>query len=140
MPLATHQRTEEERPRLTLHCALVEDNVRYSGENGVRLHRMVVRAVNHDNTALRPGTSQTVQASFNPKEVSDKLQSYLTQYETGNDRFGDITFAGKDVSLRRDHLAVVAWVEDEVTHRVLQAAFAPVVQIQNPGKASPSRP
>jgi thiol-disulfide isomerase/thioredoxin len=40
-------------PKLQLEFALVEDEVRYSGENGVRFHRMVVRALSPEPATVK---------------------------------------------------------------------------------------
>ena len=112
-------------PHLVTNFALVEDDIRYSGENGIRFHRMVVRALAQPaSETAKP--NKTLDATFNPATISSKLKDYLDGYEEKNDRFGKVKFLTKDTALEADHLAVVAWVEDTNTHRVLQAAFAPL--------------
>ena len=124
--------------RLVVHLALVQDGIRYSGENGVRFHRMVVRAMGPD-TKLRltggpVGTrvggadliGQTLDASFSLGTVDGMLRSYLDAYEHGNDRFGEVHFRTKDLPLDPAHLGLVMWVQDSATHAVLQSAFAAV--------------
>jgi tetratricopeptide (TPR) repeat protein len=116
-------------PQLQLHVALVEDEIRYGGENGVRFHRMVVRALAKpagEGMKVATGEEVTLEASFDPKEISKKLEEYLTKYEGNNDRFGKIEFISKDTTMNPLHLAIAAWVQDATTHRVLQAAFVPV--------------
>ena len=119
--------------RPVIHVALVQDGIRYSGENGVRFHRMVVRAMGPD-TPLRlatgaapvpsqiPTPSQTLDARFDLKAVAGTLRSYLDAYEHGNDRFGQVRFRTKDLPLVPAQMGVVVWVQDAVTRRVLQAA------------------
>ncbi len=126
VPLSTHTRAQPAKPSLAVQFALVEDNIRYSGENGIRLHRMAVRAVSPGANPLQTSTAQTLQASFDPQSISNALTRYLSSYEKNNDRYGEIRFPSKGMALLQHHLAVVAWIEDTVTHRVLQAAFAPV--------------
>ncbi len=133
VPLTTQMRAVPPSLHFTVHLALVEDNVRYSGENGIRLHRMVVRAVSPDAESLQFGTTHSLQASFNPQAISDALTSYLEGYEKNNDRFGEIRFTNKDILLQQNHLAVVAWVQDSMTHRVLQAAFAAAAEATQTG-------
>ncbi|WP_158942258.1 hypothetical protein [Granulicella sp. S190] len=112
-------------PHLVTNFALVEDEVRYSGENGIRFHRMVVRALSQP--APEPiGSSKTLDATFDPATISTELKSYLDSFEQKNDRFGKIQFLSKDTTLEPSHLAVAAWVEDTTTHRVLQSAFVPL--------------
>ena len=116
-------------PRRTLvHLALVEDHVRYSGENGIRFHRMVVRALSQasgpDLTKITAGSP--VSASFDPREIANHQRLYLEAFEKSNDRFGEVQFRTKDIPMQPDQLGVVAWVEDPATHEVLQAIYQPV--------------
>jgi hypothetical protein len=116
-------------PSLLVHFALVEDHVRYSGENGIRFHRMVVRSiVSPEGKAqpVSPGTSTTLQASFDPSAISAKWSTYLSAYELNNERYGRIKFFSKDTSMNLSHLGVAVWVQDASTRRVLQAAFVPL--------------
>ena len=117
-------------PQLTVNFALVEDNIRYSGENGVRTHRMVVRALSSDAAFGQPvkaGSTATLTATFDPAKIGRDLTAYLDRFEQSNESFGPIHFLSKDTNLQTSQLAVAAWVQDTRTHRVLQAAFAPVV-------------
>ena len=117
-------------PQLTVNFALVEDNIRYSGENGVRTHRMVVRALSSDAAYGQPvkaGSSATLTATFDPAKISRDLAAYLERFEQSNESFGPTHFLSKDTTLRTSQLAVAAWVQDTRTHRVLQAAFAPAI-------------
>ncbi|WP_433984222.1 hypothetical protein RBB78_03750 [Tunturiibacter empetritectus] len=114
-------------PHLVANFALVEDDVRYSGENGIRFHRMVVRSLAQPagtGSPVEPG--KTLEATFDPAAVSATLKTYLDTYEQKNDRFGKVQFLAKDTTLEPAHLAIAAWVEDTATHRVLQAAFVPI--------------
>jgi hypothetical protein len=116
-------------PSLLVHFALVEDHVRYSGENGIRFHRMVVRSIMSPagkTQVVSPGTSTTLHASFDPSAISAKWSTYLSAYELNNERYGRIKFLSKDTSMNPSHLAVAVWVQDASTRRVLQAAFVPL--------------
>lgn len=116
-------------PDLVLNFALVEDDIRYSGENGMRFHRMVVRSLAKaadTGFPLEIGETATLDATFDPAAISKKLSAYLDDYEKNNDRFGQIEFLSKDTTIDPNHLAVVAWVQDSVTHRVLQCAYIPL--------------
>ena len=116
-------------PQLVLNIALVEDDVRYSGENGVRFHRMVVRCLAKPADSgypVEPSNTATVDTTFDLAEISQKLTAYLVQYEKSNPRFGQIEFLSKDTTMQPNHLAVAAWVQDETTHRVLQSAYFPL--------------
>ena len=121
------------RPPL-VHFALVEDHVRYSGENGIRFHRMVVRALAGVTSAelVRGAGAESVpvtgraEASFRPLEIESRQAAYLDNFEKANDRFGEVQFRSKPVTMRPDQLAVVAWLEDAGSHAVLQATYAEV--------------
>ncbi len=120
-------------PQLVVNFALVEDDIRYSGENGIRFHRMVVRALAKPADSgfhVTAGEPFSLDASFDPVAISGALRTYLDDYEQHNDRFGKITFISKDTTIRPSHLAIAVWVQDSVSHRVLQAAFIPVSQPQ----------
>lgn len=69
------------------------------------------------------GSSTEIKASFAPSAISAAWSKYLSSYEENNDRFGRVQFLSKDASMVPDHLAVAVWIEDEVTHRVLDSAF-----------------
>ena len=112
-----------------VNCALVEDAVRYSGENGVRFHRMVVRALARPadtGFAVTPGAAATLDASFDTGAISRANATYLDGYEKHNDRFGKIAFLTKDASMQPGHLAIAAWVQDTVSHHILATALIPV--------------
>ncbi|HEX4154268.1 MAG TPA: hypothetical protein VHY48_01525 [Acidobacteriaceae bacterium] len=115
-------------PRLVLNLALVQQDVRYSGENGIRFHSMVVRSLARPSAEGFPvavtGESHA-SFSFDPAAVSAALGKYLAAYAQYNDRFGVVHFLSTDTSLTGP-LAVAAWVEDPATHNVLQAAFVPL--------------
>jgi len=112
---------------LRLQIALVEDELRYTGENGIRLHPMVVRslgAYNQDETHRGFPVAATkvtsVEYTFDLAEVTAELKAHLDDYElNGRDR--TITFRRKMHEIDPDRLLVVAFVQDESTSEVLQA-------------------
>lgn len=108
--------------------ALVQDGIRYSGENGIRFHRMVVRAM---AKAAGPDLSAAaapaeISASFDTAEIARDQMLYLNAYAKGNERFGPVRFLATDLPMTPDQLAVVAWIEDPATHAVLQTAYTAV--------------
>ena len=114
---------------LVLNFALAQDDLRYSGENGVRFHRMVVRALAKPSTAAFPvDLHHPTQASaaFDTAALSKSLAQYLDSFAKHSERFGTITFLSTDTTLPPGHLYVVAWVADSDTHQIVQAAVAPV--------------
>ena len=91
-------------PQLVVNFALVEDEIRYSGENGIRFHRMVVRALAKPADSgfrVTAGDNFDLDASFDLAAISGALRTYLDDYEQHNDRFGKITFISKDTTIGR---------------------------------------
>ena len=125
--------TASRRPPV-VRFALVEDHVRYSGENGIRFHRMVVRALAGETpvTLVRGAGAQPspatcdAEVSFHLPAIETRQATYLDSFERANDRFGTVRFRAKPFTMRPEHLAVVTWVEDAGSHAVLQAASAEV--------------
>jgi tetratricopeptide (TPR) repeat protein len=116
-------------PHLVVNFALAEDDVRYSGENGMRFHRMVVRSLAQPAVSGFPllfEKTTNAEASFNLDAISAKLHSYLIDFAKSNDIFGPLQWRSMPTTINPRHLYVVAWVQDITTHRVLQSAFAAV--------------
>jgi hypothetical protein len=116
-------------PTLVLNFALVQKEVRYSGENGIRFHAMVVRQIAKPTTEGFPVAMTGLSANsfiFDPAEVSASLSKYLNTFEEHNPSFGIAHFLMKDTSLPLDELGVAAWVEDPKAHQVVAAAFVPL--------------
>jgi len=112
---------KDESKDLKLQIALVEQHLRYGGESGIRFHPMVVRAT-------APGfaiseESAAFDYTFDVARISSDLKDYLNEYEVKNDRFGKITFVEKKDAINSADLAVVAFVQDDKTRKVLQAAY-----------------
>jgi thiol-disulfide isomerase/thioredoxin len=109
---------------LKAQIALVEQHLRYGGESGIRFHPMVVRAT-------APGFAIAEDPAafdymFDLATISADLEAYLNEYEVKNDRFGKITFIEKKNAIDPSDLAVVAFVQDEKTKKVLQATYLKV--------------
>lgn len=116
---------------LRLQIALVEDRIRYSGENGIRFHPMVVRGMaGDDGFPVEPGKASSVDYIFDIPKISSELKTYLDNYEKSNDRYGPITFIQKMYAINPADLSIVAFVQDTATKHVLQAAYARVVSTQ----------
>lgn len=116
-------RTLEQSANLKLHVALVEKELHYSGENGVRFHPMVVRAF-----ATLPLTTNATQ-TFNLDEVRAALKKHIDEFEKHNDRFnkdGTYRFYERRQDIDVADLAVVAFIQNDKTREVLQAAWADV--------------
>jgi hypothetical protein len=138
--------------KLRLQIALVEENVRYSGENGTRFHDMVVRTMaappapattgdkpEADDAAagtpgtplpvlgfeLKPGQGGTFEYTFDLARAAADALAHLQDYET-NTRKGAYSFRQKKHEMDPGKLSVVAFVQDEATKKILQATFIKV--------------
>jgi hypothetical protein len=114
---------------LRLHVMLVEESIRYSGENGIRFHAMVVRAIAGPDTAegfkLEIGKKYQGEPSFEIPAIVTALKAHLDDYEINANR-GKVKFAQKLHEIEMDHLAVIAFVQDARSNAVLQSKFAKV--------------
>ncbi len=106
---------------LVVRLALAESDLRYSGENGIRFHPMVVRALAE---FPMPEATLTVRHTFDVSRIAQALQAYLDEFERRNDRFGPVTFLEKKATLDPSRLQVVAFVQRTDDARVLQSAVA----------------
>jgi hypothetical protein len=109
-----------------LQIVLAEKQVRYSGENGIRFHPMVVRAMagdGGDGFAIDPSGAKFYDATFDVSRIGADLKSYLDSYEMENDRFGPIHFSEKKYLIDINNVAIVAFVQEVDTKRVLQATY-----------------
>jgi thiol-disulfide isomerase/thioredoxin len=104
---------------LKLHVLLVEKELRYTGENGIRFHPMVVRAMNGHELKESSGTFED---SFDLEAVSKALKEHLDDYEAKGHRGETFKFAEKKYQIERNDLAIVVFVQDDKQH-VLQAAY-----------------
>lgn len=112
-------------PNLVLNLALVEKDVRYSGENGIRFHPMVVRRLH--TVSLKNVANLQEAHAFSLPEVAENLTKHLDAFEKHDDRHnkdGQFRFAERKDSVDPAGLAVVAFVQDSATKEVLQAAWA----------------
>ena len=131
---------------LKLQVALVEEMLRYSGENGIRFHPMVVRSLAGPDAAgfpLDAAKPATVEHTFDLAKISDALKAHLDDYEV-NGKHGKITFSEKKHRIDPAALAVVAFVQDDKTKEVLQAAHLkvrpPVVSLRGRAQPNAARP
>jgi hypothetical protein len=107
---------------LKLHIVLAEERLRYSGENGVRFHPMVVRSMAGENAAgfavKADGTNAEWQ--FDVTAITAAIQKYISEYETN--RGEAFKFKAQMHNIDANALTVVAFVQDEKTKNILQAA------------------
>jgi hypothetical protein len=116
-----------EAKRLRLHLVLAEERVRYSGENGVRFHPMVVRGVaaadkDTQGFVVTPGKALTIEYVFDVKALVEQAKAHLDDFEVNSPRFGKFQFMAKTHAIDFSKLLVVAYVQNEETKDVLQAA------------------
>jgi len=113
-------------PDLKLQIALTEDEVRYTGENGVRFHPMVVRSLGGKEAngfGLSGSGPTTIEWTFDLKAMSDQLKKYLDGYEQQGHRGDPFTFLDKKYQIDPSNLSLVAFVQDMKTKQVLQTVY-----------------
>lgn len=106
---------------LVLRVALTEKMVRYSGENGVRFHPMVVRSL-ASFPIKQNGKTETV---FDLDQIAGKIEKHIADFEKHDDRHnldGAFRFIDYPLHVNADDLAVVVYLENEKSKAVLQAA------------------
>ena len=111
---------------LRVHVLLLEKEITYSGENGIRYHPMVVRAMggkDDDGFALNPAAPSPLEQSWDLEKISASLKTQLDNYEAKGHRGSPFKFIEKKYQIDRSNLAVVVFVQDAKTKHVLQAAF-----------------
>lgn len=111
----------ENKADVRLRVALVEDVVSYTGGNKVPTHHCVVRsfAGGAAGFALKDKISSKT-ASIDLEELRKKLNEYLDKYAK------DEPFPNKDRPLEMKRLRVVAFVQNNDTKEIYQAAQVPV--------------
>ena len=113
--------------KLRLQVALVEEIVHYTGENGVRFHPMVVRSLASPGKdglgfPLPLGKRSKILYTFDLAKTAAEAKAHLDDMEGGSSkRFGKFQFIERKSDISREHLRVVAFVQDEKTKDMLQA-------------------
>ncbi len=116
-------------PNLKLHIVLVEEKLRYTGENGIRFHPMVVRSMaGADGTGLGINSRgpETLSWDFDLSKISAAIKQHLDEYEAGGHRGNTFTFVEKKFEIDPKELCIAAFVQDEKTKAVLQAVLLKV--------------
>jgi hypothetical protein len=117
---------DSESKDLKLQMALVEKELRYTGENGVRFHPMVVRAMGGEHGlgfALQAGVAPRFDHTFDLDAVSAAIKAHLDDYEAKSHRGESFKFREKKYRIDRGELAVVVFVQDDKTKHVLQGVY-----------------
>ena len=103
--------------KVVLRFALTEERVRYTGGNGLRYHHNVVRAL----PGGAKGEALTKKASEHTATVNiDKLRADLGKYLEEFAKEDEFSNPDRPLALR--NLRVVAFIQDDATGDVLQAA------------------
>ncbi|HYW72966.1 MAG TPA: hypothetical protein VE961_18210, partial [Pyrinomonadaceae bacterium] len=116
-------------PDLKIQLALAEEEIRYTGENGIRFHPMVVRSLGGKDAngfALAASGPTTVEWTFDVKAMGDQLKKYLDDYEKAGHRGEAFTFLDKKYQIDPNNLSLVAFVQDMKTKAVLQTVYLKV--------------
>lgn len=126
-----------------LQIALVEDWMRYSGENGIRFHPMIVRSLagkDADGFVVDPAQPAVFEHTFDIAKIVESIKAHLDKFET--DRNKDVkdeskkfAFTAKKHEIDSSRLSVVAFVQDEKTKKILQAVYVKL----KPGDVAPSK-
>ncbi len=110
---------------LKLQVLLVEKVIRYSGENGIRFHPMVVRSM----ASFPVNGSRKVDHSFDLAKVAAELKAHIDAFEVKDARHntdGKFRFAEKRLDVNANQLAVVVFVQDEKSKEILQSVYRDV--------------
>jgi thiol-disulfide isomerase/thioredoxin len=111
---------------LKVQIVLVEKEIHYLGENGIRFHPMVVRAFGGEKGEgykIEADGKGTFDASFDLEGTGKDIRKQLDEYEAKGHRGEPFKFSAKKDQIDRADLAVVAFVQDDKTRHVLQAAY-----------------
>jgi hypothetical protein len=112
---------EDQRADLRLRVAVAENNVVWTGPNGLRERTHVVREMLGGAKGIGPrGGKLTNSFEIPIAELKTRLSEYLSQFEVGR----DIEFPTKPLGLQG--LSVVAWIQHEPTKEVLQTVLVNV--------------
>jgi hypothetical protein len=115
-------------PDLRLQVVLVEHELSYTGENGIRFHPRVVRSVagkDFNGFALGGGAAPSIEHVFDLAAIARENQAYVDDFvKNPPEKFAgdEIKFSKPMHEMSPTRLSVVAFVQDEKTKEVLQAA------------------
>ena len=112
----------------TLHLALVENEVHYTGENGLRFHIMVVRNV------MSVSARDRLQHTFDLAAITSANQRYYDEYagelmaKVGARGVTDfnVSFREQKHMMNPSNLSLAAFVQDDKTKEIFQATSIPV--------------
>lgn len=110
-----------------LRVLLTEDDIHYVGANGISTHRFVVRKMlrGPGGTVFSQNGKAAVKDAFTVSSVEESLEKYLDTYEKKLQRPG-LVFKEKKSDIDPNHLYIIAFVQDDANHRILQSAVLKV--------------
>lgn len=122
---------------LRLEMVLLEDQVSYSGENGLRFHAMVARDIAHPAGFTIAFAGSQLEYRFDLEQISAGNLRYYDWYINDLYKRTQIraSFREKRQQLDDSKLSVVAFLQDETTKQILQSAYVKV-----PSDHEPSTP
>jgi len=104
-------------PGTDCNVALVETEARYRGSNGIVFHKMIVRGL-----AVVDPAAEAPSAAFDLAALESAAVKHLEDYEKER----DFKFKEKKTAVDPARLAVVVFVQDRATKKVLNATFTGV--------------
>ncbi len=117
-----------------LRLVLAEENVTLRGMNGVREHEMLVRAMPGGPAGIGLNAGKLhYEGKVDVKSIKTQLDDYLRAFEEDK----KTTFPIKPLSLA--HLRLVAFVQNDQTKEVYQAAMIPFPSGPAPAAAPKSQ-
>lgn len=114
---------------LRLRLVVAESEIDFAARNGIRVHEMVVREMPGGASGIAAVNEEFAFEQEIPLvELRDRLVSYLDEFEeAASGQFGQgFAFGERPLALRK--LTVVAFLQDDATKEILQAAVAPIEQ------------
>lgn len=112
--------------KATVRLVLAEEEVRYLGGNGIRLHHQVVRSMfgKGEGWKVKDLKDGKATASVKLDDLKKSLSEYMETYHRDTAKFSN-----PDRPLKFEHLKVIVLVQDDETGEILNAA-----QFDVPGK------
>lgn len=103
----------------SVRVVLAEEEVRYLGGNGIRLHHMVVRSMfgKTDGWKVKDLKDGKASASVKLDDLKKSLSDYMATYHKETNKFSN-----PDRPLKFEHLKVIVLVQDDATGEILNAA------------------
>lgn len=104
-----------------LRLVLAEDRIPFLAGNGIRIHEMIVRAMPGGPDGIE---AQNGKLSFSGEVDFAKLRTDLTKQLSKVEAEMNVDFPEKPMDFKALHL--VAFVQDDDSHEIIQAAAVPV--------------